>query len=128
MSTDNEGAVSRPKCNELMMMLKELEGRWHEEFGGTLPAEALAGAGVELPGDVIEFGLRGRRQIAPLGGILAQQAVGVFVDGALPRAVRIGEIDLYAGGFGKALGLGHFAALIVGQGKSPLRVDALEDR
>src|SRR5258707_1496730 len=84
-------AVSRPKCNELMMMLKEVEGRWHEEFGGTLPAEALAGSGVELPGDVIEFGLRGRRQIAPLWGVLAQQAVGVFVDAALPKAFRIGE-------------------------------------
>src|SRR5258706_77096 len=47
-----------------MMMLKEVEGRWHEEFGGTLPAEALAGSGVELPGDVIEFGLRVRRRIA----------------------------------------------------------------
>ena len=39
---DLDGAVSSSKCNELMMMLEEVEGLRHGQFGGALPVEALA--------------------------------------------------------------------------------------
>ncbi|MCX8086712.1 MAG: DUF559 domain-containing protein, partial [Rhodocyclaceae bacterium] len=46
-------AVSRSKCNELTKVLFEVEGLGHEEFGRAKPVEALAGSGIELPGDGI---------------------------------------------------------------------------
>lgn len=39
------------------MMFKEVEGLWHEQFGGTLPTEGFSRSDVELPGHGIEFGL-----------------------------------------------------------------------
>jgi hypothetical protein len=41
--------------------------------------------------------------------------------------VGIGEIDLDAGDFGEPFVLRHFAALIVSQGESALRVNVLHD-
>ena len=43
-----------------MMMLNEVEGLGHEQFGGALLAEAFSRAGVELPGHgiVVEAALR----------------------------------------------------------------------
>ena len=79
----------------------EAEIVWHEEFGGALPAEAFGRPGVELPSDGIKLSLREAGQVSAFREILAQQAVGVLVDAALPRAVRIGEIDGDAGQFGR---------------------------
>jgi hypothetical protein len=50
-------AVSRSKCNKLMMMLKEVERLWHKEFGWASKVEAFTWSGIELPGHGIEFGL-----------------------------------------------------------------------
>ena len=58
--------------------------------------------------------------------ILPEQAVGVLVDAALPRTVRVGEVYLDAGQLGEPFGLSHFTPPIVGQGQTPLRVDAVE--
>jgi len=77
---------------------------------------------------VVELLLAERREVGAFGQVLAQQAVGVLVDAALPRAVRVGEVDLYAGDFGQLLMLCHFPPLVVGYREAPLRVDALEDR
>lgn len=60
-------AVSRLKCNKLMMMLKEVEGLRHKEFG----SEAFSWSGIELPGYGIKFDLREFREIGALGEILA---------------------------------------------------------
>lgn len=94
-----------------MIVTFEAKVIWHEEFGGALPAEAFARSGVELPGDGIELSLRETGQVGAFREILAQQAVGVLVDAALPRAVRIGEIDGDAGQFGKTFVLGPFRDL-----------------
>jgi hypothetical protein len=96
----------------LMMMLKEVEGLRHKEFGRTLPAEALARPGVELPGDGIEFGLSESREVGAFGKILPEQAVGVLVDAPLPRAVRISEVDIDSGHRGEAFVLRHLTSLI----------------
>ena len=109
------------------MMLKEVERLWHKQFGRTLPLEALARSGVELPSDGIEFGLGESRQVGALGEILPEQAVGVLVDAALPRAVRIGEVDIDPGHFREPFVLRHLAPLIVSQGESTLRIDAVKD-
>ena len=108
-------------------MLKEVEGVWHEHFGGAFPTEGFARAGVELPGNGIEFGLRESREVGALGERLTEQSVGVLVDTALPRAVGIGEADGDASDFGKPLVLRHLAPLIVSQGKASLRVNTVED-
>ena len=109
-------------------MTFEAEVVWHEEFGGALPAETFSRPSVELPSDGIELSLREVGQVGAFREILAQQAMGVLVDAALPRAVRIGEIDGDAGHFGKAFVLGHFAPLIVGHGKAALSLDPVENR
>ena len=110
-----------------MMMLKEVEGLGHKQFGRTLPVEALVRASVELPGDGIEIGLGESRQVGALGEILPQQSVGVLVDTPLPRAVRIGEVDIDPGHFRDPFVLSHLASLIVSQGTSALSVDAVKD-
>ena len=108
-------------------MLKEVEGVWHEHFGGAFPVEALARAGVELPGNRIEFGLRESGEVGAIGERLTEQAVGVLVDTALPGAVRIGEVDGDASDLGKPFVLCHLTPLIVSQGKASLRVNTVED-
>ena len=110
-----------------MMMLKEVEGLRHEEFGRASEVEALARSCIELPGNGIEFGLSESGKVCALGEILPEQAVGVLVDAALPGAVRIGEVDIAAGHLGEPFVLRHLVSLIVSQGESALRVDTVED-
>ncbi len=123
----NSWAVSSPKRNKLMMMLKEVKSVWHKQFGRAPEVEALARPGIELPGNGVEFGLREARKIGALGEILAEQAVSILVDAALPGAVRIGEIDRDARDLGKLLVLRHFAPLIVSHRQALLRINAIED-
>lgn len=94
---------------------------------GHFQSRPLARPGVKLPGEGIELCLAEHGQIGALGHVLAEQCVGVLVDAALPRAMRIGEVNIDAGDCGKPLMLRHLAPLIVGQGKTPLRVDPVED-
>ena len=67
-----------------MMMLKEAEGLWHKQFSGASEVEALARSSVKLPGNGIEVDLRETGEVGSLREILAQQAIGVLVDAALP--------------------------------------------
>ena len=64
---------------------------------GFIQLEGLSGAAVELGGDLVQFGLGVDGEVGAFGQVLAQQPVGVLVAAALPRAVRIAEIDLHAG-------------------------------
>ena len=66
MRLTNSVAVSSPKCNKLMMMLKEVEGLWHKQFSGASEVEALARSGVELLGNGIEVGLRETGEVGAL--------------------------------------------------------------
>ena len=59
---DENWAVSSPKCNKSMMILKEVERLWHKQFGGAPKVEALARSGIELPGRGIKFVLGEREQ------------------------------------------------------------------
>jgi hypothetical protein len=64
-----------------------------ERFGRGPVAECLAGAAVERGGDGFDLLGAPSREVGALGEVLAQQPVGVLVAGALPRAVRVGEVD-----------------------------------
>ena len=70
-------------------------------------------------------------QVGASGEVLAQQPVGVLVGPALPRALRIAEVDRQAG-LDPQLGvLGHLGALVPGQRPAQLlgqRRDRCGDR
>jgi hypothetical protein len=63
-------------------------------FGGRGEREAFAGSVVELVGDPVEFGVGDGGEVGGFGEVLAQQPVGVLVGGALPRSVRVAEVDV----------------------------------
>ena len=107
-------------------MVDEVEGLVEEQFGGASPAEGFSRAGVQLPSHGIERLLAEVGEVRALREVLAQQAVGVFVDGALPWAVRVGEVDFDPGAGGDLLVAGHFLALVVGHREAALLVDAFE--
>ena len=52
----------------------------------------------------------------------------MLVDAALPRAVRIGEVDRDARVLGQPGVLRHFASLVVGHGEPLLRINPIQDR
>ena len=72
------------------------------------------------------FFLSEAAQVAALGQVLSQQAVGVFVDAALLGAMRVGEVHLHSGVFRQFLVCRHFAPLIVRQGQALLCSDPVE--
>lgn len=90
------------KPYELMMLSFEAEVVRHEEFGGALRTEAFAQSGIEVPSHGIGLLVREAGPIGPLREVLAEQSVGVVVDVALPRAVRVSEINGDTGQFGRA--------------------------
>jgi len=65
-------AVSSPKCNELMIVFKEVERFWHRQFSGAWKVEALARPSIELPSHGVELCLREAGEIRALGEILAE--------------------------------------------------------
>ena len=77
-------------------------------------------------GEVIKLNLYETGEVRSLGEILPEQDISVLVDPALPRTVRSGGVDLDADHLGEPFGLSHFTPPIVGQGQTPLRVDAVE--
>jgi hypothetical protein len=83
-------------------------------------------ATVELGGDGVQRGLVELAQVATLGEVLAEQAVGVLVAAALPGAARVAEIDLDTGVDGELQMLGHLLAVIPGQRAAQL-LGQLED-
>ena len=79
------------------------------------PVVSSARSGVHAVGYGVEFVLRVDRPIGALGQVLTQQPVGVLAGTALPRAVRVAEIDPHAGGSGQVCMARHLLALVVGQ-------------
>lgn len=66
------------------------------------------------------------RQVRSLWNVLSQQAIGVRILATLPRAVRIGEIDLNVGLFGEDFVTVHLATLVVSPGLARRRPLAVE--
>src|SRR5713101_2836707 len=70
---------------------------------------------VELTSHFVQIGLRVRRQVGALRKVLSQQAIGVLVRPALPRALRIAKIDVDFGRQRKATMIRKFLAPVPGQ-------------
>jgi hypothetical protein len=97
-----------------------------EDLVGCQKVEYFAGSVVEALGDDVEVGLAVGAKVSPLGEILPDQPVGVFVAAPLPRAVGISEVDLDARILGEVFVAGHFGSPIVGEGFAQGRGDVLE--
>src|SRR5579864_2042361 len=83
--------------------------------------QRLAWPSVELSCHFIQMGLRVNRQVSPFGEVLPEQAVGVLVGAALPRALRIAEVDVDVGRQAKSPMIRKLLATVPGQGLVELR-------
>src|SRR5580704_3344047 len=78
--------------------------------------QGLTWSFVELTSHFVQMGLRMHRQVGALWKVLSQQAIGVLVRSALPRALRIAKIDVDVGCQRKATMSRQFLAPVPGQG------------
>src|SRR3981081_3979107 len=93
-------------------------GLWNplvKRLCGRFPAERLSGSGIEGSGHCGDLLGAVHAQIGTFREVLAQQPVGVLVGAALPRTLRIAEVDLHASVDLQAGVLGHLGPLIPGQ-------------
>ena len=107
-------------------MLKKVKGVKHKQVCRALPSEDLTRTVIKSLGDDIKIDLSETGEVCSPGGLLPEQYVGVLVGAALPRTVRVGEVDLVAVHLGERFARSHFTPPIVGQGQTPLPVDAVE--
>jgi putative transposase len=91
-----------------------------ESFGGSSPAEGFAGPCVQGMGDSAQLFSAMTTEISALWKVLAKQTVGIFVAAALPRALRVAEVDLETSVDPKLSVLCHLDALIPGQGATQM--------
>jgi transposase InsO family protein len=84
-------------------------------FGRCHPVEGFPWSPVESGGNGGERRGAMHAQICALRKVLAQQSIGVLVGAALPRALRIAEVDLDACVDFKRRVLGHLGALVPSQ-------------
>jgi hypothetical protein len=54
----------------------------------------LRGRVLSFPSDGIEFVLEKGGEVFAFGEVLARQAVGIFIDAALPGTMGVSEVDL----------------------------------
>jgi hypothetical protein len=83
-----------------------------KSFCRCFEAECLPGPFVQPASDAIKLALVNIRQVHPFLEVLAQQTAGVFVRSALPRLLRIAEVDLHVGRQREALVVRHLFAAI----------------
>ncbi len=86
-----------------------------------LPAECLAWSGVQRMDDGVQFFRTVSTKVCSLWKVLAEKTIGVFVAAALPRALRVAEIDVETGVDPELGMLGHLGALVPGQGSAQVR-------
>src|SRR5712691_8146480 len=60
-------------------------------------SQGLAGPLVELARHFVQVSLRVHRQVGSLRKILSQQTIGVLIGTALPRTLRIAEVNIDVG-------------------------------
>ena len=100
-------------------MMPKIESIRCKQFCGAFEAERFSRLRVQLPGNRIQFALGEAAQIAPLGKVLSQQAIGVFIDAPLPGTVWVSKEHLYSSHLSQSLMFGHLLTLIVSQ-REPL--------
>src|SRR5258705_13875800 len=74
--------------------------------------QGLTGSFIELASHFVQIGLRVHRQVGALWKVLSQQAVGVLVRPALPRALRIAKIYVDFGRQRKATMIRKFLSTV----------------
>src|SRR5262249_9527720 len=84
-------------------------------LGGSPPAEGLAWAGVQRQGDGVKVHPVVPVQVGALREVLAQESVGVLVRSALPRAVRVTEVDRQPSIDAELRVLSHLGPLVPGE-------------
>ena len=98
--------------------------QWVQSVDATVSASLAAG--VMKPrvflGQVLSWSATASRspwlypvRSAPLGEVLTQQPVGVFIAASLPWTLRIAEVDVYVRGDRELLMVGKFSPAIPGQ-------------
>ena len=86
------------------------------DFQGRGEVQTRSRARVQPMRDGVQFALRVARQVRPLGQVLAQQPIRIFVGATLPGAIRIGKEDPDRQSLRQALVLGPLVSSIVRQG------------
>ena len=81
-----KGVGSTGRCNTGVKSL-----RWGFE------CQSLTWPFVELTSYFVQINLRMHRQVGPLREVLPQQSIGVFIGTALPRTLRIAEVNVDVG-------------------------------
>ena len=71
------------------------------QWGG--PVQTFSGARVQSLGNGVQLALRVGRQVRALGQILTEQAIGIFIRPALPRAAWVAKVDIDVCGDGELL-------------------------
>jgi hypothetical protein len=80
-----------------------------------LKLQGLSWPFVELARHFVEMGLRVHRQVGALRKVLSQQTIGVLVRPALPRTLRIAEVNIDVGCQRKSSMIRKFLAPVPGQ-------------
>ena len=71
-----------------------LDKETFEDFNRRLPAKRFAWSRIQGMGYCAQIPGCVPAEVGPLGEVLSQQTIGVFVRAALPGALRIAEVDL----------------------------------
>ena len=82
---------------------------------GGFKLQGLTWPFVELTRHFVQIGLRVHRQVGALRKVLSQQAIGVLIRPALPRALRITEVNVNVGRQRKSSMIRKFLAPVPGQ-------------
>src|SRR6478752_3949860 len=64
--------------------------------------QGLTWSFIELTSHFVQIGLRMHRQVGAFRKVLSQQTIGVLIRAALPRALRVAEVDIDVGRQGKS--------------------------
>ena len=77
--------------------------------------QGLTWSFVELTSHFVQIGLRMHRQVGAFRKVLSQQTIGVLIRAALPRALRVAEVDIDVGRQGKSSMIRKLLAPVPGQ-------------
>ena len=97
-------ATSTDRCNTSI-----------KSFCRRFKPQRLARPFVELAGHLVQMSLRVYRQVGSLGEVLSEQAIGVLVGAALPRTLRIAEVNIDVRRQAKPPMIGEFLTAVPGQ-------------
>jgi putative transposase len=107
----SQGGVKR-SSQQIVFLLSE---KLVQNFGRCSPTKGLSGSRVKGDGDGCEVVGAVQAEISAFWEVLSQQPIGILVRTALPRAMRITEIDAKSGVDPKVCVLRHLCPLIPGQ-------------